>query len=238
MALSPHLEAVIATRGYLRSAHRGAPSFAKDNTDLALLAALRYQPDLLEIDVHQTLDQQIVLWHDEIVKTPEQHYIINQTRLEQLRGLRFLDNAKIITLEEALNISTGQAGLLIDLKADRLEAGIIEVLERHAAQNAVVCGGYVSSLRAFQAAGIAASYTPDPLGDIFWARRKELYTWDAITIHHRTVSKALLARAKTSGMRVIAWTVDNPKRMQTLIEMGIDGITTSKIEILRSLGAP
>ncbi len=235
MALTAHLENIIMQRGYLRSAHRGAPSFADGNTDAAVLAALQHHPDLIEIDVHSSSDGQIVLWHDDDVKTSGQRLKIAETKLEVLRELRFKDNAKIITLEEALEITDGQAGLLIDLKAKHLEHKITEILQQHHAENAVVCGGYISSLKAFQAFGIKVSYTPDPVQDIFWQRRQELWTWDAMTVHHRTVSKALLTRAEAVGMRVIAWTVDDAKRMQELITLGIHGITTNKIEMLSAL---
>ncbi len=226
---------MLLQRGYLRIAHRGAPSFADGNTDLAVIAALKHQPDLIEIDVHGTKDGRIVLWHDDEVKTAGQRFKIAETEYDVLRQLRFRDNARIIRLEEALEITDGKAGLLIDLKAKHLEVAIAPILQQHHAENAVVCGGFVSSLKSFQADGIKVSYTPDPVQDIFWQRRQELWTWDAMTVHHRTVSKALLTRAGEVGMRVIAWTVDDTKRMQELIALGIHGITTNKIEILSAL---
>ena len=196
---------------------------------------MKHQPDLIEIDVHRTKDGQIILWHDDHIKTGGQRLKIATTEYGLLRDLRFKDSARIVTLEEALEMTKEQAGLLIDLKAEHLEPTIIGILEQYRTENTVICGGYISSLKAFQAAGIKVSYTPDPTQDIFWQRRQELWTWDAMTIHHRTVSKALLARANQVGMRVIAWTVDDSKRMQELIAMGIHGITTNKIEVLSAL---
>lgn len=234
MPLTPQLEAVIAARGYLCSAHRGAPSFGIDNTDVAIRAALEYAPDLIEVDVHRTVDNELILWHDDHVDQAGQRLTIVQTALEQLQAVRLKDGSRLVTLDEALTISAGKAGLLIDLKAPNLEMLILESLTRCNAQNAVVCGGYTSTLRAVQAAGIPASYTPDPLRELF---KPAPLTWDALTVHHRTVTPALLARANAEGVRVIAWTVDDPKRMLELIKIGIHGITTNRIEILTALEA-
>ena len=232
--LTPALETVIKARGYLRSAHRGAPSFGIDNTDLAIRAALEYAPDLIEVDAHRTADNELILWHDNFVNDAGERLTIVQTALERLQAVRLKDGSRLLTLDEALQISAGKAGLLIDLKAPKLENLILESLRRCNAQNAVVCGGYTDTLRAVQAAGIPASYTPDPLRELFKPKPLE---WDALTVHHRTVTPAMLARANAEGVRVIAWTVDDPQRMRELIALGIHGITTNRIEILKSLEA-
>ena len=218
----------------MRSAHRGAPSFAVDNTDLAIHSALQYAPDLIEVDVHRTSDDQLILWHDDSLDDALERLSIQSTTLERLQRVRLKDGSKLVTLIEALQISAGKAGLLIDLKAPHLETLILEELQRCDAQNAVVCGNYADTLRAVQAAGIPASYTPNPLLEVFKPKPLE---WDALTVHHRTVTSALLERANNDGVRVIAWTVDDPIRMRELIELGIHGITTNRIEILTTLEA-
>ena len=158
--------------------------------------------------------------------------MLKDCTLERLQRVRLADGSRLVTLDEALTISAGKAGLLIDLKATKLEIPILESLARCNARNAVVCGGYIDSLRAVQAAGIPASYTPDPLRVLL---KPAPLTWDALTVHHRTVTPALIARANGEGVRVIAWTVDNPKRMRELIALGVHGITTNRIEKLAAL---
>jgi glycerophosphoryl diester phosphodiesterase len=232
--LTPDLEAVIAARGYLRSAHRGAPSFGIDNSDASIRAALEYAPDLIEVDVHRTVDDELILWHDDFVNDAGERLPIQSSSLEQLQAVRLKDGSRLVTLDEALQISAGKAGLLIDLKAPQLETLILESLMRCNARNAVVCGGYTDTLRAVQAAGIPASYTPDPLRELFKPKPLE---WDALTVHHRTVSAAMLARASAEGVRVIAWTVDDEKRMRELVKLGVHGITTNRIETLTALEA-
>lgn len=76
--LTPQLEVIIAIRGYLRSAHRGAPSFGIDNSDAAIRAALEFSPDLIEVDVHRTLDGQLVLWHDDHLDSAGQRLMLGR----------------------------------------------------------------------------------------------------------------------------------------------------------------
>ena len=96
MPLPEALEQVLKTRGYLRSAHQGAPSFGIGNTDVCILAALEHRPDLIEVDVHRTSDDQLVLWHDDEVEHAGKHLVIAKTTLAQLREIRFSDGSKII----------------------------------------------------------------------------------------------------------------------------------------------
>ncbi len=238
MPLTPRLEGVIAGRGYLRSAHRGAPSFGKDNSERAILAALEHAPDLIEVDLHRTADGGTILWHDAHIEVGGERLTLARTKLERLRGLRLEDGSRLLTLPEALEATAGRAGLLIDLKARRLETEILSALTRSPAQDAVVCGGDTATLRAVRAAGVPVSYTPDPLRDLFRQRLVTRPEWDALTVYHRTVTPALVERANRFGVRIIAWTVDDPKRMRELIGLGVHGLTTNRIELLQGLDNP
>ena len=70
--------------------HRGYSSIAPENTKLSFDAALLYKFDGLEIDVHQTKDNQIVVIHDETVdRTSNGSGSIKDMTLEELRKLNF-----------------------------------------------------------------------------------------------------------------------------------------------------
>jgi glycerophosphoryl diester phosphodiesterase len=51
----------------------------------------------------------------------------------------------------------------------------------------------------------------------------------------RNVTAERLAEAHTLGLRVYPWTVDDPADMKTLIELGVDGITTDRPDLLREV---
>ena len=60
--------------------------------------------------------------------------------------------------------------------------------------------------------------------------------------HHRNVSSSSINQAHALGLKVKVWTVNNTDRMQTLINMGVDGIITDypdKLrQVLKNLGYP
>lgn len=49
---------------------------------------------------------------------------------------------------------------------------------------------------------------------------------------YRTLTPALLGEAHTQGLQVIPWTVNDPRDMQRLINMGVDGLITDRPDLL------
>jgi glycerophosphoryl diester phosphodiesterase len=237
MPLPEALEHALLERGHLRVAHRGAPSFGMDNTDRCIAASLEYQPDLIEVDAHYTSDGAIILWHDDALEFGGRTLHIARSSLAELRAVRFEDGSTLLTLEEAMDLVSDRAGLMVDLKAPRLETGILEAQRRTNFKTLTVCGGYWNTLRAIKSSNpnIGISFTPGPLETIFGGRLVRAPFWDALTVNWRAVTPAFLEQSHRRNVRVIAWTVDEPERMRTLLEMGVDGITTNRIETLSML---
>lgn len=52
------------------------------------------------------------------------------------------------------------------------------------------------------------------------------FTPDILGPDHRLVTPEVVQRAHKEGMRVVPWTVNAPERMQALVAIGVDGITT------------
>lgn len=53
--------------------------------------------------------------------------------------------------------------------------------------------------------------------------------------HYKYITYALLEEAHQLGLGVYVWTVDSRSEMVRLIEMGVDGITTNRPDLLRSV---
>lgn len=58
---------------------------------------------------------------------------------------------------------------------------------------------------------------------------------DVITPYHTELTKELIDEAHSFGMRVVPYTVNDPSRMRELIKMGVDGIITDRLAILRKV---
>ncbi len=237
MPLPQALENALRERGHLRVAHRGAPSFGMDNTDHCIAASLEYQPDLIEVDAHYTSDGAVILWHDDALEFGGRKLQIARSSLAELRAVRFEDGSTLLTLEAAMELVGDRAGLMVDLKVPGLETGILNAKQRTNFKTLTVCGGYWNTLRAIKSSdpNIGVSFTPGPLETIFGGRLVHAPFWDALTVNWRAVTPNFLEQSHARGVRVIAWTVDDADRMRTLLEMGVDGLTTNRIETLSTL---
>lgn len=58
---------------------------------------------------------------------------------------------------------------------------------------------------------------------------------DISTPEYKEVNPELVAEAHALGLKIIPWTVNNPKDMEKLIDMGVDGIITDKPWVLREV---
>lgn len=93
-------------------AHRGARAYAPENTLSAFSKAIHLKADGIELDVHLTLDGEIVVCHDhDISHTSNGTGLITNYRLAELKQFDFgswfapqYKNEKIPTLQEVLTL--------------------------------------------------------------------------------------------------------------------------------------
>ncbi|THF86754.1 glycerophosphodiester phosphodiesterase [Deinococcus sp. KSM4-11] len=223
--------------GVLTTAHGGASWAAGPNTLEALRAALEIQPDYVELDVHLTRDGQLLLWHDGHIVTPDGGHAIADHTLAELRTLSTPDGT-VITLHEAAEEVRGVSGLLIDLKAPALQDALLDFITAQRVEDVIVCGGYVDTLLALKAGrpGVAVSLTPDAeTYRTLASSLRHLHTLDAVTVYWRTVNRAMVDAAHALGVLLLAWTVDHGPVAEHLLALGVDGLTSNNMSLLRAL---
>ena len=60
-----------------------------------------------------------------------------------------------------------------------------------------------------------------------FARRIRRGEFDAVMIHWRLFSPRLLRAVRAAGGEVYVWTVDDPVLVESLVELGVDGVITN-----------
>jgi glycerophosphoryl diester phosphodiesterase len=237
-------------------AHRGASHDAPENTLAAVSLGWQQAKDGVEIDIHLSRDGRIVVIHDYDTKriAGVDRRIADQT-LSELRALdagkwkgKRWTGEKIPTLEEVLSTVPDGKRLFIEIKCGpevlpELKR-LIEASRKKPEQLVLIAFSYEVVKRA--KAGLPAIQT-------YW-----LYDWkkdkdtgaefapdevtakataagvDGIDVSFKgPVDAAFVRKAKSAGLKVYVWTVDDPEAARELVAAGVDGITTNRPGWLR-----
>ena len=215
-------------------AHRGASSIALENSLAAFRAAAGQGADAVELDVHATLDGEIVVHHDpSIMGLP-----IAQTRAQDLAAVRLANGEPVPTLAQALDV-LGRLRVFVEVKVldPRWDDRLLATLDRgpnppgyavHSFLAPVIrrLGGKRPSLPR----GILSEVeSPSPQQILADASAQTLWP------ERSTVDERLVQSVHGLGATLIAWTVDNPADMKRLVGWGVDGLCTNHPERARPI---
>ena len=215
-------------------AHRGASSIALENSLAAFRLAAGQGADAVELDIHSTLDGEIVVHHDpSVLGLP-----IAQARARDLAAVPLANGEPIPTLAQALKV-LDKLKVFIEVKVldprwdDRLFAAMdggpnpkgyaihsfaFHVVRRLAEKRPGLPCGVLSEVE-----------TRDPRRTLADAKAQTLWQERA------TIDERLVTTVHGLGARIIAWTVDAPADMQNLVRWGVDGICTNHPERARPI---
>lgn len=210
-------------------AHRGASSTELENTLAAFRAAIAQRADAVELDVHATLDGEIVVHHDpSVLGLP-----IAQARWQDLAALPLPNGEHIPTLGQALDV-LGPLKVFVEVKVldPRWDDKLLDTLDRgpNPSGYAVHSFAYhvvrrIADQRPTLPCGILSEVaTRSPQQTLEDAKAQTLWQ------ERGTLDEALIKTVHGLGATIFAWTVDNPSEMERLIRWGVDGICTNHPE--------
>jgi len=205
--------------------HRGCRGAFTENTFAAFDHALESGCDGFELDVRMTADAVPVIWHDARLRgrflSRQRWEAVRERCLSARIGRRAI---ALCELEEVLARYRQVAFLDIELKVRGLEAQIAALLRRYRP----VHGFVVSSFRRSILLDLHRIDPGLPLAFIF-DRMPRAKVWRALPIEFvkpsaRLVTAARMNQFHAAEKKVLAWTVNQPKTMRRLAELGVDGM--------------
>lgn len=243
-------------------AHRGGAGEHPENTLPAFAAAVEMGYRYLETDVHLTANGVVMAFHDAVLDrvTDRAGAIAGLTAAEVEAadagwafsadgGASFPHRGRGVRVPrlDALLDAWPQVRVNIDPKSDAVVAPLVEVLRRHGAFDRVCVGSFsdarLAQVRALTGDAVCTSMGPRATA-LAWAScragRIPRLGADCLQIPLSTrgirlVTPALLRAAHRSGLRVHVWTIDDEAEMERLLDMGVDGIMTDRIGVLRDV---
>jgi glycerophosphoryl diester phosphodiesterase len=217
-------------------AHRGDPYRVRENTIDSVRSAFDRGADAVEVDVRLTRDGVPVLLHDGTLKRLWQHERpLSTLSADEVRGLT---GGGVPTLAEAL-AATGDGRVMIDLPGEpglRAVRRIVDTVRDCGAEERVYYTAGPTAMLAVRAADpsaeIAMTWTSlaPPRPALLDAVRPR---W--LNYRFALVDRDLAARVHRGGHLLSVWTPDTRRSMRRLIDLGVDSITTNRVDLLCAL---
>lgn len=237
------------TPGPLGFAHRGGAAAGDENTTAAFARAVGLGYRYIETDTHATADGVAVVFHDDTLQRllgrPGR---MIDLRWADLRTLRVGGAAAVPRLEEILD-AYPDTRFNIDAKTGPSVAPTVEVVRRAGAHDRVLLASFSSArlarMRAAMGPRVATSLGMREVAGL-WASFLAGRAYRvppgvaAIQIPPRYGRIPLAGRKFVDyvhrlGLQVHLWTIDEPGQIEHFLDLGVDGIMTDHIEVLRDV---
>ncbi|MDR1430728.1 MAG: glycerophosphodiester phosphodiesterase, partial [Propionibacteriaceae bacterium] len=201
-----------------------------------------------ETDVHVTADGVLVAFHDSLVdRMTQASGTIAEHSYAELRKLLIDGRYHIPTMAELL-AAFPDAFFNIDLKAPRTPTALAQVIREADAYSRVLVTSFsLRRLRRFrreigrgvaQGAGtlvVAAQLALFRLGIAARLSRAVALQVPVEMGPIKVVTRRFIKAAHRAGLKVHVWTINDPAQMHRLIDLGVDGIISDRIDALKEV---
>jgi glycerophosphoryl diester phosphodiesterase len=229
-------------------AHRGASHYAPENTLASVELAWKLGADAVEVDVHLTKDNRIVAIHDPTTgRTAGTHLEVAATPSASLRRLDVgrhkhpaFAGQTIPFLEEVLDTVPAGRLLFIEIKCGPEILPLLEGIVTRSGKRAqvVLIGFGLDTMREAKQRmpEVPAYWLRDKRPGLPHLRRlakkAKVNGIDGLDVHWSGVTPRFASAVKQAGLKLYAWTVDNPAEAIRLKALGVDGITTNRPDLV------
>jgi glycerophosphoryl diester phosphodiesterase len=231
-------------------AHRGGGKVAPENTLDGIDTGARLGLKMIEFDAKLSADNVVFLLHDDLVdRTSNGRGAAKALRYEEIAQLdagtwfdpRFA-GARMPTLAEVAERCFSH-GLAANIEVKPCEGRDVEtgVLVAREAARLWADAEPAPLLSSFSYAALeaAAEAAPDlPRGMLYetipadWRAQTGALSCVSLHADHTTLDERLVGEIKDSGLRILAYTVNDPARARELARWGVDAICTDRIDVI------
>ncbi|MDJ1131352.1 glycerophosphodiester phosphodiesterase [Streptomyces iconiensis] len=238
----------LAHHGPLAFAHRGGAAGGTENTHAAFARAAGLGYRYMETDVHATADGRLVAFHDATLdRVTDGSGALAGLPWSEISRARVGGREPVPLFEELLR-AFPRVRWNVDIKAEAALAPLLDLLATEDAWERV-CVGSFDERRVTRARTLAGPRLLTSLGTsgvvalrmrsyrMPWRLRQgagcaqvpERQGWI------RVVDRAFVRAAHARGLPVHVWTVNERHRAEALLDLGVDGIMTDDLEMLREV---
>lgn len=235
-------------------AHRGASSYAPENTHSSFKLAIELGAEMIELDVSLTKDGIPVVIHDETVdRTTVAKGLVSDFTLEELKELdtgawfkEEFSGEPFPTLAEVLSYTKNRIAVNIEIKSeavrDSANGGIVEKVLKIVKEFGVEDEVIVSSFD-YRVMEHLEELNPEVPKALLYEKRQsggltpsELvskYKVDAFNCSHRELTNEWVQDLNSHKIPFFIYTVNDELLMKEIIQKGAKGIFSDKPDVLK-----
>ncbi len=220
-------------------AHRGASAVEPENTLRAFDLAIRQGAQMIELDLHITRDDHVVVIHDPILDhTTDSKGRVDQMTLAEIKKADAAKGERVPTLEETLSLTHGKVRLYLEIKDPRAAPETLRAIRARRTQSEVMIASFDVELmrklgediKDIELGIILGTMGINPL-----VRWRETFPWIALRhINYQVLSlrvelcfRRVASQIKSQGKKLYVWTADDEREFARMIACQVDGIVTN-----------
>jgi len=234
-------------------AHRGGgigDGSVLENSLAAFQTAVEMGYRYIETDVQATRDDVLVIFHDDhLDRTTDGEGAIRDFTWDELSGIRLGGVEAIARLDDVLT-AWSDVRFNIDAKSKASVPLLADAVIRHRAFDRVCVASFyqrgVDELRRRLGPRVATSFSRAEIGVLRLLPGAGIRTSlvggraQAAQVPVRRgpleiVTPGFVDRLHDHGLHVHVWTIDDAEEMHRLLDLGVDGIFTDRIDVLRDV---
>ncbi|HEY1195445.1 glycerophosphodiester phosphodiesterase [Flavobacterium sp.] len=216
----------------LKIAHRGAKAYEPENTLQAFQKALDLHSDGIELDVHLSADEHIIVMHDETIdKMTNGKGDINKYTLAELKSFRIAEKLQIPTLNEVFDLVDKKCFINVELKNADTSKNVVSLIEEYINEKGWNYEHFIISSFDWNALTAVQKLNPNiPIGVL-----TEENVDDALAFAEKIKAKAIhpdfhllnkenVQQIQEKGFLVFPWTVNSDEDIQKVKSYKVNGI--------------
>lgn len=222
-------------------AHRGASGHAPENTLEAFEDAIRVGAHGIELDVHATADDQVVVIHDDTLTrtcgvdgSVASMPAADVTATHAPNGMTGFPDARVPLLNDVFDLVSGTSVIVnVELKGNRptLPDAVHRVVRDRGMSDAVI----YSSFNHYQLKAIQELGGTSPIGILIGQPLYEPWQYAAAIgaraihpPHSMLALPGLVTQCHRLGIAVNVWTIDTPPMWEQACTLGVDAVITNR----------
>lgn len=216
----------------LKIAHRGAKAYEPENTLQAFQKALDLNSDGIELDVHLSSDEQIIVIHDETIdRTTNGKGLVNSFSLAELKSFLIEGKYQIPTLNEVFDLVDKKCLINIELKGLATPNKVVALIEEYISEKNWNYNNFIISSFDWNMLQETSNLNPNiPIGvlteeDLSKALAfAEKIKAKAIHPDFQLLNTENVSKMQKKGFLVLPWTVNSKEDIQKVKNYKVNGI--------------